>query len=79
MVIRVVNMLFDALTFDNVAAIAEGLMQRFIDGEYDKIDLIYNRFKNAATQIVTTEQFLPIVPIEGESSLCTRLQITQES
>jgi F-type H+-transporting ATPase subunit gamma len=59
---------FDALTFDNVAAIAEGLMQRFIDGEYDKIDLIYNRFKNAATQIVTTEQFLPIVPIEGESS-----------
>ena len=62
------NDVFDALTFDNVAGIAEALMQRFTDGEYDKIDLVYNRFKNAATQIVTTEQFLPIVPIQGEAS-----------
>ncbi len=60
--------IFDSLTFDNVAEIAENLMQRFTDGEYDKIDLVYNRFKNAATQIVTTEQFLPIVPIEGEAT-----------
>lgn len=60
--------IFDALTFDNVAQIAENLMQRFTDGEYDRIDLVYNRFKNAGTQIVTTEQFLPITAVEGDSS-----------
>ncbi len=60
--------LFDDLTFDNVAAIAEMLMDKFVEGEFDKIVLVYNKFKNAATQIVMTEQFLPIVPVEGESS-----------
>ena len=59
---------FDDLTFENVAGIAEDLMQRFTEGEYDKIELVYNKFKNAATQIVMTEQFLPIVPMEGDSS-----------
>jgi F-type H+-transporting ATPase subunit gamma len=63
------NQVFDDLTFDNVSAIAEDLMERFANGEVDKIEVIYNKFKNAATQIVTTEQFLPIVPIEsGEAS-----------
>ena len=60
--------IFDDLTFENVAALAENLMHRFSEGEYDRIDLVYNRFKNAATQIVTTEQFLPIVPMEGDTS-----------
>ncbi|TYA74099.1 ATP synthase F1 subunit gamma [Seonamhaeicola marinus] len=59
---------FDDLTFDNVAAIAQALMDKFVAGEFDKIELVYNRFKNAATQIVTTEQFLPIVPVEGEGN-----------
>ncbi len=59
---------FDDLTFNNVAAIAEELMLLFTEGEYDKIEIVYNKFKNAATQIVMTEQFLPIVPIEGESN-----------
>ena len=59
------NQIFDELTFDNVAAIAEDLMERFATGEVDKIEIIYNKFKNAATQIVTTEQFLPILPIEA--------------
>lgn len=63
------NEVFDNLTFDSVAAIAEDLMERFANGEVDKIEVIYNKFKNAATQIVTTEQFLPILPIEsGEAS-----------
>ena len=53
---------FDDLTFDNVAQIAELLMQKFEEGSVDKIELVYNKFKNAATQIVTIEQFLPIVP-----------------
>jgi len=58
--------LFDDLTFDNVATIAEDLMEKFTTGDYDRIELVYNKFKNAATQIVMTEQFLPIVPIEAE-------------
>ena len=58
------NQIFDTLTFDNVSKIAQELMDRFTEGEYDRIELIYNRFKNAATQIVITEQFLPIAPAE---------------
>ena len=55
--------IFDQLTFDNVAAIAEDLTQKFLSGQYDRIELVYNQFKNAATQIVMTEQFLPLAPI----------------
>jgi F-type H+-transporting ATPase subunit gamma len=57
---------FDNLTFDNVAAIADTLTAKFVSGEYDKIELIYNQFKNAATQIVQTEQFLPLAPIKSD-------------
>ncbi|MCL4141386.1 UNVERIFIED_CONTAM: hypothetical protein GTU68_020515 [Idotea baltica] len=53
--------LYDELTFDNTAIIAESLMEKYADGTYDRIELVYNRFKNAATQITTNEQFLPIV------------------
>jgi F-type H+-transporting ATPase subunit gamma len=52
--------LFDNLTFDGVAAIAEKIMELFSEGEYDHVDVVYNAFKNAGTQILTTEQFLPI-------------------
>ena len=54
---------FDDLTFDNVATIAEDLTQKFLSGKYDRIELVYNQFKNAATQIVMTEQFLPLAPM----------------
>lgn len=60
--------LFDALTFVNVEAVAQQIMDAFIDGAYDKVELVYNQFKNAATQIVLTEQFLPLKPIETESN-----------
>ncbi|WP_434037272.1 ATP synthase F1 subunit gamma [Formosa sp. 4Alg 33] len=63
--------IFDDLTFENVALIAESLMAQFVAGEYDRIDIVYNQFKNAATQIVTTEQFLPISPIEVEKEVNT--------
>lgn len=56
---------FDALTFDNVASISELLTEKFISGDYDKIEIVYNQFKNAATQIVQTEQFLPLAPVVG--------------
>lgn len=61
------NGVFDDLTFHNVAEIAEELMKLYADGTYDKIELVYNQFKNAATQIIITEQFLPIVPVKSES------------
>ena len=60
---------FDDLTFDNVAAIAEMIMDKFVEGEYDKVELVYNHFKNAATQLVMTEQFLPIVPVESDANV----------
>ena len=59
------NDIYEDLTFDNVAAIAQELMNLYAEGTYDKIDIIYNQFKNAATQIPQVEQFLPIKPIEG--------------
>ena len=59
------NDIFDDLTFDNVALVAEELMEMYVDGSYDKIEIVYNQFKNAATQIPQVEQFLPIKPIEG--------------
>ena len=61
--------LFDALTFVNVEAVAQQIMDAFIEGSYDKVELVYNQFKNAATQIVQTEQFLPLKPIETESNV----------
>lgn len=60
---------FDDLTFDHVADIAELLMDKFIEGEYDKIEIVYNHFKNAGTQIVLTEQFLPIMPVADEANV----------
>ena len=58
------NDIFDDLTFNNVAIIAEKLMEMYVDGSYDKIELVYNQFKNAATQIPQVEQYLPIKPVE---------------
>ncbi|MDR2962127.1 MAG: ATP synthase F1 subunit gamma [Bacteroidales bacterium] len=51
---------YDALTYDNVAAIAEEIMREFVAGTYDTVVVVYNSFKNAATQIITEKQFLPI-------------------
>lgn len=55
---------FDGLTFENVSVIAENLMDRFANKEFDKIEIIYNQFKNAATQNLINEQFLPVEPVE---------------
>ena len=62
---------FDNLTFDNVAEIAQILTDKFTSGEYDKIQIVYNQFKNAATQIVQTEQFLPLAPIKSDKPVST--------
>lgn len=64
-VVEVNTALFDDLNFDNAAKIADVLTQKFVSGSYDKIELVYNQFKNAATQIIKTEQFLPLAPISS--------------
>lgn len=56
------NDILDTTDFESVSAIAENLMGLYADGEYDQITLVYNSFKNAATQEIMTEQFLPILP-----------------
>ncbi len=61
--------LFDSLTYENVAAVAQSVMDDFAEKKYDKVVLIYNSFKNAATQIVKTEQFLPIKTDQNESNV----------
>ena len=52
---------YDDLNFGNTTEVALQAMDDFAKGEYDKVLVVYNQFKNAATQIVMTEQFLPIV------------------
>lgn len=62
------NELLDDLTYDNAAVFAERLMKDFEDKKYDKIVFVYNQFKNAATQILVTEQFLPMSSQQSEVS-----------
>ena len=59
--------LFDDLNFEDTALVAVEVMEEFEKGIYDKVLLVYNRFKNAATQLITVEQFLPIVSEEISS------------
>ena len=54
------NDLFDQFSYLNVKSIANKIMQLYTDEKYDEVILVYNHFKNAATQIITKEQFLPI-------------------
>ena len=61
--------IYDDLSFENASAIAEELMQLFVEGKFDKIIIVYNQFVNAATQNVKTEQFLPIVPVEKDDNV----------
>ena len=63
--------IFDSLSFAKITPIAEELMNAYQSGTYDKIILLYNSFKNVATQVVTEEIFLPIQPVSenNEASL----------
>ncbi len=70
---------FESLTFENVAKISEELMSLFTNESYDKIELIYNQFKNATTQLPQVEQFLPIKPIEGGKAITSSDYIFEPS
>ena len=57
--------LLDNASFDTVASLADDVMQQFCDKKYDRVELVYNQFKNSLVQILSTEQFLPIQPSQS--------------
>jgi F-type H+-transporting ATPase subunit gamma len=62
------SQLFSALSFDTAKQVAEYAMSEFANGTYDKVEIVYNEFKNVATQIMRAEQFLPIVSNTEEAA-----------
>jgi len=67
-IFRVQNDILDKPSFDKISPIADEIMQLFVTGQYDKVLLIYNKFRNAAVQVLTQEQFLPIPKLEKENN-----------
>lgn len=66
------NDLLDNLNFDTVAPAAEKIMRAFVDNQFDRVYLIYNRFKNAAVQEPVAERFLPI---ESHKAANTKIKV----
>ncbi len=60
--------IFEDLNFENSLAAVNHVLNSFKDREYDKVFLVYNEFKNAAVQIIRSQQYLPILPIDPETS-----------
>lgn len=60
------NHLFDHLDFDHVAVEVQSIMDSFVGGKYDRVELVYNKFINAATQEQVCEQFLPVMPADSD-------------
>ena len=67
-VIEPIEDIFANFSFETISTIAGDVMNRFINKEFDKVFIVYNRFVNAATQVVETEQLLPIVPTVSAST-----------
>lgn len=61
--------LFHGLTFEKASEVGEYIMQAFRNGTYDKIEIVYNQFKNIATQVLIVEQFLPVLPLASEKKV----------
>lgn len=60
------NNIWNDLNFEGASEIAEEAMEGFLSGKWDRVEVVYNHFKNAAVQIATREQFLPIIPTVSE-------------
>jgi F-type H+-transporting ATPase subunit gamma len=60
--------LYTDLSFANTSAIAQGLMDHFTEGRYDKVVVVYNQYKNAASQILMSESFLPVETPSDDSA-----------
>lgn len=72
------NQLFNNLTFENVSVVASRVMESFISGKFDRVDIIYNQFKNAAVQNLTNEVFLPVETIQGDKKAVTVIDYIYE-
>lgn len=66
--LRAYDDVLDAPSFDAVCEIAEQVMKSFCDKRFDRVEMIYNEFKNSLTQIVATEQFLPVQVRQGDAA-----------
>lgn len=60
--------LFDKLSYENVEPVIQRVMDSFVDKQFDKVVVVYNQFRNAAVQIATEEQLLPLIPEAGKSA-----------
>ncbi|RYE26801.1 MAG: ATP synthase F1 subunit gamma [Sphingobacteriaceae bacterium] len=65
------NELFGELNFENTSAITEAVMQGFVNGDYDRVELVYNHFRNAAVQYIKTEQLLPVAKPDKKQAVKT--------
>ncbi|KLT65163.1 ATP synthase F1 subunit gamma [Pedobacter sp. BMA] len=63
------NEVYSALTFENVTKITDVIMAGFLNGDFDRVELVYNRFRNAAVQFITTEQLLPLPKAEESAQV----------
>jgi F-type H+-transporting ATPase subunit gamma len=72
------NELFQDLNFENVSKITEAIMVGFEKGEFDRVEVVYNHFKNAAVQFIRTEQLLPVPKAEDTASNATQLDYILE-
>jgi F-type H+-transporting ATPase subunit gamma len=72
------NHLFNKLTFENVSVVAGKVMESFVSGRFDRVDLIYNQFKNAAVQNLTNEVFLPVENILSDKKEITVIDYIYE-
>jgi len=61
------NYLFDNLNFENVSVEVKAIMADFVSGKYDRVELVYNKFVNAASQELISEQFLPVLPAAADT------------
>jgi F-type H+-transporting ATPase subunit gamma len=52
--------IFGKLSFETALAISDELKTFFVEGKADKVDLVYNRFVSAISQVPTFEQYLPL-------------------
>jgi len=69
------NELYSDLTFLNVSKVTEAIMDGFLKGEFDRVELVYNRFKNAAVQFLTVEQLLPVPKAEKKEKAASAVQV----
>jgi F-type H+-transporting ATPase subunit gamma len=69
------NDVYNDLNFLNVSKITESIMEGFVKGEYDRVELVYNQFRNAAVQILVTEQLLPVPKTVADTAKTNGVQV----